>query len=71
VHILGCFIFDCPTDRLDTFQATQQLAQRSGIAFAQLLMLTLFCGTVYVEPWEKSLDSLHSPPATCALPLCV
>lgn len=60
VHILGSFIFGLPTDRSDTFQATQELAQRSGIAFAQFVMLTPFCGTVDFERWEKSLGD-HPP----------
>jgi len=36
IHILGSFIFGLPTDRPDTFQATQEMAQRSGIAFRNL-----------------------------------
>jgi hypothetical protein len=55
IHILGSFIFGLPTDRPDTFQATQEMAQRSGIAFAQFVMLTPFCGTVDFERWEKSM----------------
>ena len=60
VHVLGSFIFGLPTDRPDTFQATQEMAQRSGIAFAQFVMLTPFCGTVDFERWEKSLGD-HPP----------
>ncbi len=60
VHVLGSFIFGLPTDRQDTFPATQDLAQRSGIAFAQFVMLTPFCGTVDFERWEKSLGD-HPP----------
>jgi radical SAM superfamily enzyme YgiQ (UPF0313 family) len=30
VHVLGSFIFGLPTDRADTFDATADLAQRSG-----------------------------------------
>ena len=60
VHVLGSFIFGLPTDRPDTFQATADLAQRSGIAFAQFVMLTPFCGTVDFERWEKSLGD-HPP----------
>ena len=62
VHVLGSFIFGLPTDRADTFQATQELAKRSGIAFAQFVMLTPFCGTVDFERWEKSLG--EHPPAS-------
>jgi radical SAM superfamily enzyme YgiQ (UPF0313 family) len=67
VHILGSFIFGLPTDRPDTFQATQELAQRSGIAFAQFVMLTPFCGTVDFERWEKSLGD--NPPEVDGIPI--
>ena len=67
VHILGSFIFGLPTDRPDTFQATQELAQRSGIAFAQFVMLTPFCGTVDFERWEKSLGD--HPPEVDGIPI--
>jgi radical SAM superfamily enzyme YgiQ (UPF0313 family) len=67
VHVLGSFIFGLPTDRPDTFQATQALAQRSGIAFAQFVMLTPFCGTVDFERWEKSLG--EHPPEIDGIPI--
>ncbi len=67
VHVLGCFIFGLPTDRPDTFQATQELAQRSGITFAQFVMLTPFCGTVDFERWEKSLGD--HPPEIDGIPI--
>jgi radical SAM superfamily enzyme YgiQ (UPF0313 family) len=67
VHILGSFIFGLPTDRPDTFQATQELAQRSGISFAQFVMLTPFCGTVDFERWEKSLGD--QPPVIDGIPI--
>ncbi len=67
VHILGSFIFGLPTDRPDTFQATAELAQRSGIAFAQFVMLTPFCGTVDFERWEKSLGD--RPPEVDGIPI--
>jgi radical SAM superfamily enzyme YgiQ (UPF0313 family) len=54
VHVLGSFIFGLPTDRPDTFLATQDLAQRSGLTFAQFVMLTPFPGTVDFEKWEKA-----------------
>ena len=60
VHVLGSFIFGLPTDRHDTFQATEELALRSGLTFAQFVMLTPFCGTVDFERWEKSLG--NDPP---------
>jgi radical SAM superfamily enzyme YgiQ (UPF0313 family) len=55
VHVLGSFIFGLPTDRAETFAATAELAQRSGLTFAQFVMLTPFPGTVDFERWEKSL----------------
>jgi radical SAM superfamily enzyme YgiQ (UPF0313 family) len=67
VHVLGSFIFGLATDRPDTFDATQELAQRSGIAFAQFVMLTPFCGTVDFERWEKSLGD--RPPHIDGIPL--
>src|SRR5438067_10770432 len=54
VHVLGSFIFGLPTDREDTFQATQDLAEKAGVTFAQFVMLTLFAGTVDFERLEKS-----------------
>jgi len=57
VHVLGSFIFGLPTDREDTFEATYQLAQESGLTFAQFVMLTPFAGTVDFERWEKSFGA--------------
>ena len=54
VHVLGSFIFGLSTDRADTFDATLELAHKSGLTFAQFVMLTPFCGTVDFERWEKS-----------------
>src|SRR5262249_16197470 len=54
VHVLGSFIFGLPTDREDTFEATHELAEKSGLTFAQFVMLTPFAGTVDFERWEKS-----------------
>jgi tRNA A37 methylthiotransferase MiaB len=53
VHVLGSFIFGLPTDRPDTFDATADLAQRSGVSFAQFVMLTPFPGTVDFARWES------------------
>jgi radical SAM superfamily enzyme YgiQ (UPF0313 family) len=53
VHVLGSFIFGLPTDRADTFQATAQVAQRAGVAFAQFVMLQPFPGTLDFAKWEK------------------
>ncbi|MEA2343755.1 MAG: hypothetical protein QOF63_1924, partial [Thermoanaerobaculia bacterium] len=46
VHVLGSFIFGLPSDRPETFELTAKLAERSGITFAQFVMLTPFPGTV-------------------------
>jgi radical SAM superfamily enzyme YgiQ (UPF0313 family) len=54
VHVLGSFIFGLPTDREDTFDATQALAQKAGLTFAQFVMLTPFPGTVDFDKWEKN-----------------
>jgi radical SAM superfamily enzyme YgiQ (UPF0313 family) len=57
VHVLGSFIFGLPTDREDTFDATLNLAHKSGLTFAQFVMLTPFAGTVDFERWEKGFGS--------------
>jgi radical SAM superfamily enzyme YgiQ (UPF0313 family) len=57
VHVLGSFIFGLPTDRMSTFEATADLAQRSGVTFAQFVMLTPFPGTVDFAKWEKEVDA--------------
>jgi radical SAM superfamily enzyme YgiQ (UPF0313 family) len=54
IHLLGSFIFGLPTDRQETFDATQDLAQKSGLTFAQFVMLTPFPGTVDFDRWEKA-----------------
>jgi len=59
VHVLGSFIFGLPTDREDTFDATADLARRSGVSFAQFVMLTPFPGTVDFAKWEK--DAAATP----------
>jgi radical SAM superfamily enzyme YgiQ (UPF0313 family) len=53
VHVLGSFIFGLPTDRADTFGATADLAQRSGVSFAQFVMLQPLPGTLDFLKWEK------------------
>jgi len=53
VHILGSFIFGLPTDKPDTFRATQELAEKANLAFAQFVMLTPLPGTVDFQRWEK------------------
>src|SRR3954470_14901878 len=57
VHVLGSFIFGLPSDRPETFDLTARLAERSGITFAQFVMLTPFPGTVDFAAWEKSMES--------------
>jgi len=57
VHVLGSFIFGLPTDRVDTFKATAELAQRAGVSFAQFVMLQPFPGTVDFAKWEKEESS--------------
>ncbi len=53
VHVLGSFIFGLPTDNAETFTATADLAQQSGVSFAQFVMLTPFPGTVDFIKWEQ------------------
>jgi radical SAM superfamily enzyme YgiQ (UPF0313 family) len=55
VHVLGSFIFGLPTDRPETFDTTVEIAQRSGIAFAQFVLLTPFPGTIDFAKWEKEM----------------
>jgi hypothetical protein len=55
VHVLGSFIFGLPSDNGSTFDATVELAQRSGVTFAQFVMLTPFPGTNDFAAWEKSM----------------
>jgi len=53
VHVLGSFIFGLPTDIPSTFDATAEMALKSGITFAQFVMMTPFPGTVDFARWEK------------------
>jgi radical SAM superfamily enzyme YgiQ (UPF0313 family) len=53
VYVLGSFIFGLPSDRPATFDATADVAERAGLAFAQFVMLTPYPGTVDFEAWEK------------------
>src|SRR4029079_2245623 len=55
LHVLGSFIFGLPSDRPSTFEATAAVAERSGVTFAQFVMLTPFPGTLDFAAWEKSL----------------
>ena len=56
VHLLGSFIFGLPSDQPETFEATAQVAQRAGVAFAQFVMLTPFPGTVDFQRWESEME---------------
>jgi radical SAM superfamily enzyme YgiQ (UPF0313 family) len=56
IHVLGSFIFGLPSDRPETFEATATIASRSGVTFAQFVMLTPFPGTVDFAAWEKSME---------------
>jgi radical SAM superfamily enzyme YgiQ (UPF0313 family) len=57
VQVLGSFIFGLPSDRPSTFEATADVADRAGLAFAQFVMLTPYPGTVDFEAWEKRVGS--------------
>ena len=57
VHVLASFIFGLPSDRPETFELTAALAERSGVTFAQFVMLTPFPGTADFAAWEKSMES--------------
>jgi hypothetical protein len=66
VHVLGSFIFGLPTDRADTFDATADLAHRSGISMAQFVMLQPLPGTLDFAKWEKEAADV---PAVNGIPL--
>ena len=53
VHVLGSFIFGLPTDKPATFDATVEMALKSGVTFAQFVMMTPFPGTVDFNRWER------------------
>ena len=57
VYVLGSFIFGLPSDRASTFEATADVAERAGVAFAQFVMLTPYPGTVDFEAWEKKVGA--------------
>jgi hypothetical protein len=67
VHVLGSFIFGLPTDRADTFAATNALAKQAGLTFAQFVMMTPFPGTVDFDRWEKSMNG--NPPRVEGVPI--
>jgi hypothetical protein len=55
IHVLGSFIFGLPTDTPESFSVTCDIADRSGMTFAQFVPLTPFPGTVDFEKWEKDV----------------
>jgi radical SAM superfamily enzyme YgiQ (UPF0313 family) len=67
LHVLGSFIFGLPSDRAATFEATLSVAERSGITFAQFVMLTPFPGTLDFNTWEKALGT--EPPRVDGIPV--
>jgi len=67
IHVLGSFIFGLPSDRASTFDATLSVAQRSGVTFAQFVMLTPYPGTLDFAAWEKSLGA--DPPRIGGVPI--
>ncbi len=58
VHVLGSFIFGLPSDNPATFMATEEVAERADLTFAQFVMLTPFPGTVDFIKWEKALGDM-------------
>jgi radical SAM superfamily enzyme YgiQ (UPF0313 family) len=67
VHVLGSFIFGLPTDKPATFDATVDMALRSGVTFAQFVMMTPFPGTVDFGRWEK--EQAKSPTLVGDVPI--
>src|SRR5215831_10880277 len=67
LHVLGSFIFGLPSDRPATFDASLSVAERSGVTFAQFVMLTPFPGTLDFAAWEKSLGD--APPNVNGIPI--
>ncbi len=67
VHVLGSFIFGLPSDNLSTFLATEDVAERAEVTFAQFVMLTPFPGTVDFIRWEKTLGP--TPETIAGIPI--
>jgi radical SAM superfamily enzyme YgiQ (UPF0313 family) len=67
VHVLGSFIFGLPTDKPETFSATVEMAIKSGITFAQFVMMTPFPGTVDFNRWEK--EQSQNPTLVNGIPI--
>jgi radical SAM superfamily enzyme YgiQ (UPF0313 family) len=55
VHVLGSFIFGLASDTLETFDACLSVAERSGVTFAQFVMLQPLPGTLDFIAWEKAV----------------
>ena len=80
VHVLGSFIFGLPSDRPSTFDATADVAERAGLAFAQFVMLTPYPGhrglrgmgerrsaaTAAASGWHSGHASLADPAGAAA-----
>ncbi len=67
IHVLGSFIFGLPSDRPETFVATEELAERSALTFAQFVTLTPFPGTLDFAAWEKGFGP--EPPTVSGIPI--
>ena len=67
VHVLGSFIFGLPSDRPHTFEACLSVAERSGLSFAQFVMLQPLPGTLDFAAWEKAVG--HRAPRIDGIPL--
>ena len=55
VHVLGSFIFGLPSDRPETFDTCLSVAERSGVTFAQFVMLQPLPGTLDFAAWEQKV----------------
>jgi len=67
VHVLGSFIFGLPSDRPSTFAATEDVAERADVTFAQFVMITPFPGTVDFARWEKIMEA--KPETIAGIPI--
>jgi radical SAM superfamily enzyme YgiQ (UPF0313 family) len=67
IHVLGSFIFGLPSDRPATFDATADLAERTGMTFAQFVPITPLPGTVDFARWEASMG--QDPESVDGIPI--
>ena len=65
VHVLGSFIFGLPTDTPKTFEATVDVALKSGVRFAQFLQMTPFPARSTLAAGRRSRPSIPRWWATC------